>query len=238
MNCAIQLYSVRDFTEKNFENAVRDIAALGYKGVEFAGFFERTADEVLALLSETNLSPYGAHASFDDLIKNFDETVAYHKKIGNSLYIIPYYDLTDKEKINAFVKAVNEVAPQLAENGIALAYHNHAYELLPNKDGSIAFEELYKRTDIKFQLDVFWAYSATKDPCSIIEKIKDRLCSIHLKDGFIGGEGNPLGQGEVPLKEVLLLAEKYNTPVVVESETCNPDGMTEAKICIEYLKSL
>ena len=47
-----------------------------------------------------------------------------------------------------------------------------------------------------------------------------------------------LGQGTAPVAAVYAKAVELNVPMVVESETLQPDGLTEAKICIDYLKSL
>lgn len=236
MKYAIQLYSVRDYTEKDFEGAIKAVAELGYNAVEFAGFFGKTPEEINALLKENCLENYGAHASLEDLLNDYESTVNFHKAIHTPFYVIPCYDLSDKEKIDKFVNVVNEVQPKLAADGITLAYHNHAAEFLKNADGSKAFTELYSRTNLNFQIDVFWAHVAGENPVPLIKKLGNRVCSIHLKDGFSGGEGNPLGQGEVSIKEICNYIKNTDILPVVESETCHPDGITEAKICIEYLK--
>lgn len=54
--------------------------------------------------------------------------------------------------------------------------------------------------------------------------------AIHIKDGSADGHGTPLGKGEAPVAAVYDYAVKNNIHMVVESETCNPDGITEAKI--------
>jgi sugar phosphate isomerase/epimerase len=57
-----------------------------------------------------------------------------------------------------------------------------------------------------------------------------------LKDGFMGGKGIPLGQGDAPVKAVIEYAAKNGLTMVVESETLNPSGLAEAEACIEFLK--
>ena len=42
MKYGIQLYSMRDLAEKDFEAAVAKAAEIGYSSIEFAGFFGRT----------------------------------------------------------------------------------------------------------------------------------------------------------------------------------------------------
>ena len=52
MEYGIQLYSVRDLTEKNLDDALRQVSALGYRFVEFAGFFGHSAEDVRAMLEK------------------------------------------------------------------------------------------------------------------------------------------------------------------------------------------
>lgn len=238
MNYGIQLYSVRDLAEQNLEEAVKQMAALGYTDMEFAGFFGRSAEQVAAMLAENGVRVSGTHSGLDDLWNNFDEVVAYHQAIGNHQYIIPGHDLGNQEKLDGFVEKVNILIPRLQEKGITLGYHNHAHEFNPNEDGSVIFEQLYYRTDLQFEVDTFWAYVGMKQPLLLLERVKDRLMCIHIKDGFENGEGRPLGQGEAPIKAVWDWCRTHDVPMVVESETLTPDGPTEAAVCMTYLRQI
>ena len=110
-------------------------------------------------------------------------------------------------------------------------------EWLPNDEGIISHPELLKRTNINFEIDTFWAFNAGADPVALMEQYKDRLMSIHIKDGFKGGRGMPLGKGEAPVEAVYRKAIELNVPMIVESETCDPSGPDEAQICYDCLKS-
>ena len=238
MNYGLQLYSVRDLTKESLEEAIEKVAKLGYKNVEFAGFMGRTAEQVNDMLAKNGVEVSGTHSSLDDLINNYDETVAFHKAIGNKYYILPSYRLSNQQEIDYFVEKVNEIMPKLEKDGITLAFHNHARECVPNVDGSVALEQMIYRTDIKLEIDTYWAYVGMKNPVELITRLKDRIVRIHVKDGFIDGKGMPLGMGTAPVKEVYEKAKELGFLMVVESETCTPSGMAEAEICINYLKSL
>ena len=94
MKYGLQLYSIRDITQNDLASAIKKTAELGYNCVEFAGFFGHTANEINSMLENSGLEISGTHSSFDDLVNNYEETVAYHKAIGNRHYIIPGYDIS------------------------------------------------------------------------------------------------------------------------------------------------
>ena len=237
MEYGIQLYSVRDLTEKNLDDALRQVSALGYRFVEFAGFFGHSAEDVRAMLEKCNLTVSGTHTGWQEIAERFEKTVAYHKAIGNRNIIIPGADLSDQAKLDAFVEMVNTFQPRLADEGIRLGYHNHSHEFKPNADGSMIHDQLVYRTKIDIEIDTFWAFAAGVDPLKLMERLKDRLRVIHIKDGFRDGRGMPLGRGEAPVADVYRKALEMGVPMVVESETLAPSGMDEARVCIEYLKA-
>lgn len=238
MKYGLQLYSVRDSAKENMDATLRKVSELGYEFVEFAGFFDHPAEEIKEMLDKYSLTAYATHTNVklteEDVL---EETIAYHKAIGCKNLIIPGADLKTGAKLRAFIDHVNKIQPILEEQGISLHYHNHSHEFLPNEDGRYIHYELEKKTKIKFEIDTFWAYNADRDPVAMMERLKDRVEVIHLKDGFKGGKGIPLGQGTAPVVDVMKKAEELGIVMVVESETLNPDGMTEATVCADFLKS-
>ena len=238
MDYGIQMYSVRDLTKTSLDDALRQVSELGYKFVEFAGFFGHSAEEVKAMLDKYGLRVSGTHTGWQEVAEHFEETVAYHKAIGNKNIIIPGADLSDQKKLDDFIKMANEFQPKLAAEGITLGYHNHAGEFRPNEDGSMIHDQLVYRTNLILEIDTYWAYVGMGHPVELLDRLKDRVPVIHIKDGDAEGKGKPLGMGTAPVKAVYEKALEMGIPMVVESETLTPDGMTEAKICIEYLKSL
>ena len=236
MEYGLQMYSVRDITQNDLPGAIAKVAQLGYKLIEFAGFFGHSAEEVNQMLADNGVVISGTHTGLGELLNDYEGTLAFHKAIKNPFYIIPGHDLSTKEKLDQFIDDVNRLQPMLKAEGIEMGFHNHSGEFLPNKDGIIVYDELVARTGLRLEIDTFWAYAAGKDPVALMEQLKDRLRFIHIKDGFQNGEGKPLGQGTAPVAAVYAKAIELGVPMVVESETLTPDGLTEAKICFEYLK--
>ena len=238
MQYGLQMYSVRDLTEKDLALALRKVAEIGYKSVEFAGFFGHRAEEVKAMLEENGLTVSGTHSGLGDLENDFEGTVRYHKILGNKNFILPAAPTSTKEELDDTIAKINKYQPMLAAEGIQLGYHNHDSEFRPNQDGLIAHKELEERTNIQFEIDTYWAYVAGQDPLEVLERLKDRISVIHLKDGLQDGSGFALGEGTAPVVDVLNKAKELGMEIVVESETLQPDGISEVTRCMEFLKKL
>ena len=239
MEYGLQMYSVRDLTEKDLDDALRAVAELGYRFVEFAGFFGHSAKEVREMLDRYGLTVSGTHTGLGELTKDkIEETIAYHKTLGNDCIIIPWADFTTPEKAESTLQAINEAQERLAKDGIRLGYHNHAQEFLPDASGHCAFDALQTRTAVEFEIDTYWAYVAGLDPVELLDRLGDRVRVIHLKDGLSDGHGYALGEGNAPVAAVREYAISKGLVMVVESETCTPSGIEEVGRCIRYLRSL
>ena len=88
-NYGLQLYSVRDIAEKDYESTLRSVAEMGYTMVETAGFFGLPATEVAAMLKHYGLTACSTHTGLEELEDDFAGTVAYHHAIGCQDLIIP-----------------------------------------------------------------------------------------------------------------------------------------------------
>src|ERR1700754_3243736 len=86
---ALQLYTVRDETEKDYIQTIRNVAKIGYAGVEFAGYGNLSSAEMSALLKETGLKAAGTHVGLAALEQDFDAQANYCVEIGCDLLIIP-----------------------------------------------------------------------------------------------------------------------------------------------------
>ena len=236
MNYGLQLYSVRDSASKDMDKTLREVAAMGYEFVEFAGFFDHPAEKIREMLDKYNLKASGTHSKPIGIApENIEESIRYHKIIGCENYIIPGADLKTGRKLSDFIKLVNEAQPVLEAEGIKLHFHNHFSEFQPNEDGRYAHYELEKKTKINFEIDTYWAYYAGRDPIALLDRLKDRISVVHLKDG-IARAGKALGEGDAPVLDVIAKAKELNLAMVVESEGLDPTGLEEVARCIEFLK--
>ena len=239
MKYGIQMYSVRDLAEKDLRAALKCVADIGYKYVEFAGFFGHSAEEVRSWLDEFGLEVSSTHTGSDELTpEKIAETIEYHKIIGNKNIVLPGIRYRTREELDAAVELINFANAELKKAGITLGYHNHYKEFYTMDYGAVVHKEFETRTDVEFEIDTFWAYYAGEDPIAILERLKDRIKLIHLKDGLTDMTGKALGEGTAPVEKVLDKAIELGFTVVVESEGLDPSGPEEVERCFRYLEKL
>lgn len=236
MDYGLQLYSVRDMMAQDVEATLRAVSEIGYRYVEFCGFFGRSAKEIRELLDQYGLEVCSTHTSYYEFLDDFDALVAYHKTIGNHEIIIPCANLGSAEGMKEFLDIVGKYQPKLASEGIRLSYHNHAGELEVQKDGRQYYGELEHWTNLDFEVDTYWAYMAKVDPIALLDRLGSRVRFIHTrtempKDTDFRWAAVRHG------KDVWNKARAMGITIVVESET-QPDNITEVAACFEYLKSL
>ena len=235
----LQLFSLRDMSDKDLEGTLRAVAEMGYKYVEYAGYFGHSAEEIAGWQEKYGLSCSGTHTGWWELTpENIEGTIAFHKTIGNRNIIIPAAELDTLDKIIDFCAVMNKAQLRLAKEGISLGYHNHSHEFEIMPWGSTIHSELEKRGTFDFELDTYWVFNAGYDPVATLERLASRIKVIHLKDGLKGGIGKSLGQGEAPVKAVREAAIRLGLRIVVESEGCDPTGLEETKRCMDFLRAL
>lgn len=194
-----QLYSAREDVKKDMAGVLRQLKALGYDGVEFAGFFGKPAEEIRSLLDEAGLEAVSSHVPLADIEKDMFGVIAYHQAIGCKYIAVPYLDNEHRPGAPAFAGVIRLIARFGAlcrEAGIQLLYHNHDFEFV-QVSGQYGLDFLYDAVDerlLKTEVDVCWAKYAGVDPAAYLRKYAGRAPIVHMKD-YVGtkGEGTPYG---------------------------------------------
>jgi len=248
----LQMYSLRDITRDSMRMALEKVAEMGYKYVEFAGFFDYTPEQIKIWLDTFGLKCSGTHTSISLIDPDkIDETIRYHKIIGCDNLIVPGCDWSTPEKAKDVIDTFVFASKKLRENGIRFGYHNHSLEFFANPCGITFEDEVIEKTDAELEIDTFWLFNAGIDVIDYLETHKDRISVIHLKDGVPsdndkknfdhvneGVEGLSLGSGKAPVKEICEWATRNGVIMVVESEGLQPTGLEEVKRCIDYLEAI
>src|SRR5204863_9201713 len=125
----IQLYSVRDLMAKDFAGTIRQIAQIGYKELEFAGFYNNTPAAVKQLLQSLNVTAPSAHVGFDQLGANWNQTLDDLATIGAEYATCPWTPEEQRggaDQWKRVAEKYNEAGRVAKTHGLGFAYHNHA----------------------------------------------------------------------------------------------------------------
>ena len=240
---ALQLYTVRDETGKDFIGTLEKVAAMGYKGVEFAGFGDIPAKRMKETLDRLGLKAAGSHTGIDLLKDKLDEVIEYNLEIGNKYVICPWAPFKTKEDYVDAARLFNEIGAKCKARGIQLAYHNHDFEFVAF-DGVYGLDILYSGTsseNLVVELDTCWVFFAGVDPVEYIGKYKGRIPLVHLKDLKTKDRNDmiELGDGMIDIEAIARAAEAAGSEwLVVEMDTCPRPTLESARICIENLKKM
>lgn len=236
MKYYLQLYSVRDFMEYDMDYTFSRLQEFGYSGVEFGSYYNYTADEVKAALEKYNFEVLGAHVGLKQLEDTFDDYIKFNRHIGNNNIVIAAAEMYDADHMWDAIKRINALKPRVEAEGMTFHYHTHDFDHKKNsKTGVIPFDVFVEECDVNLELDTYWEFMGGADPVEQIKRFKDRCKLIHVKDGDENKAPKSLGEGVAPVERVVEYALANELPIIVESEGCIPDGISEVKRCKKYL---
>lgn len=210
----VQLYTLRDWMAVSVPATLQMVAAVGYKEVEFAGFYDQNASQIQQLLLQNGLRSPASHimlkALDNDLNKVIDESLA----VGNKYIVMPY--LLDEERgthiddYKALAEKLNRYGERIRKAGMQLAYHNHEFEF-EKRQNQLPFDILLDETDVAnmaFELDLYWTAKAGYDPLDYFKRNPGRFKLWHVKDMDSAGNFADVGTGTIDFKRIFAQAKR------------------------------
>lgn len=245
---SVQLWSVKDAMQADFEGTLTKLAAMGFDGVEFAGFFGKYANDAAGLkafLNKLGLKASGAHVPFEKLSpEQLETTVAFYKAIDCHYLIIPMdqraFTVEGAKAVAADLAAVQE---KLTPLGMQVGYHNHKPEML-GEMGKTPWDVIGKNTNSKviLQQDVGWTEVAGKDPVDFVKAYPGRTITTHYKASAPepGNTEDPILGKDTTDWKALITANKTigGTQWLVVEQESYPAGMTPMQSVEASLKGL
>lgn len=202
---AVQVYSVRDYAEKDFLGTMKQIKEMGYEAVELAGLYGHTAEEIKGMLNEAEIPAISAHVPFKELVDDLEGTLLKYQTIGVTYLAIPYLEDEDRPDAGSFdqtLARIERICRAAKEKGMITLYHNHDFEFFKMPDSSYALDYMYDHIPgdlLQTELDTCWIKIAGEDPAAYVKKYTGRAPCVHLKDFY--KEGNPGNMYELIGKE-------------------------------------
>jgi sugar phosphate isomerase/epimerase len=184
---ALQLYTLREEIRNDFAGTIRQVARIGYAGVEPsiepgaalpAGAATLFRDLGLAVPSAIAPLPLGEHRSLvlDSLAQ-----------LGCQRLVCPMLDLHHFTSLAALRRGcdlLNEANAVATGSGLTLGYHTHWWEFEP-LEGRIPLDVMLEhlQASIFFEVDTYWVGVGGADASDLIKRLGIRSPLLHLKDG-------------------------------------------------------
>jgi len=259
----IQLYTVKDELAKNFDGTLKKVAAIGYKEVEAAGFYNKSASEFRKAVEGAGMTIPSAHYSLQELLEGFDAKLAFAHELGLKYIICSFPFVANPGRFHAekYYEEIsrgitlddwkwnfdqfNRLGEKSKKAGFQFGYHNHNLEFR-TLNGVLVYDEMLRSTDpalVKMEMDIGWVAGAGHDPVGYLEKFLHRYELLHVKDIKPGpptteGEGNgstELGSGTIDWKKVMAAVKKASVKhYFVEQEDPFVDHPVMDAIKIDY----
>jgi sugar phosphate isomerase/epimerase len=266
LEIGLQLYSVDNELEKDFEGTLAAIAAIGYRQVETPKlvYGNHNAKQIAAFLKSLALGWKSAHTSIPALQRGAERVIASAKEADLAYLICPTPWTKDPARTSAPAGAIldsltlddwkwsadflNAAGDETKKAGIQLGYHNHEFDF-KIYDGVLAYDELIRLTDpnlVKLELDCGWMANAGYDPSTNLERFPDRYRLLHIKD-LRPDSGHDskvrtteVGSGTIDWKKIFAAARRTEVAgyyVEWEPPFVRP-ALESARISYDYLHSL
>ncbi len=222
----LQVYSLRNQIKQQGATALDFAKEQGFVEVEIGleSHYGLTAEAMKAALDARGLKPIAAHASLDFILNHTEQAVAEAKRFGLQYVGVawaPHKNPLDEQQVLKIAEGFNQAGKLLKEHGLQFFYHNHGFEFLPYKDGTL-FDLLVQKTDpdlVKFEMDVLWVIHPGQDPVALLKKYPNRWVLMHLKDLRKGVKGDfsggtsldndvALGSGQADYPAILRTAQE------------------------------
>jgi sugar phosphate isomerase/epimerase len=194
LRTSVQIYSVRN--AGTLEDQLDIVAAAGFRHVELREQY-LLDDPALTreMLDLRHLAVSSGHVGIAALRERFNAIVNACKSIGVTALFMPSVPPAERDSPGAYWSALGrelgEFSLRMLDNGIALGYHNHDWELRTKESGVKALQLLLDASafsPLGWQVDVAWLIRGQADPLPWLERYAGRVVSVHVKDLALPGE--------------------------------------------------
>lgn len=242
----IQLYTLRTLMAKDPDGTIARVAEIGYREVEFAGYFGRTPAQVRGILSANHLTSPSTHTSLPSSDDMWARTLDQAAETGHQWVVIAWLDEPQRSSAADWPRLAdrfNQLGAAAKDKGLRLAYHNHDFEFMPVGDAT-GLDVLLSRTDpalVDFEMDIYWVVKGAHDPLDLIKRYPHRFPLMHAKDATAAPERamTDVGTGTIDFKTIFENAGMSGMQhVYVEHDSPPGDPLESARVSFRNLAAL
>ena len=239
----MELYTVRSLTAKDLSGTLAQLAKIGYKEVEFAGYQGHSAADVRAMLDKNGLTAPSAHIDLAKIETEADATFADAKVVGHKWITVPSLPRGPRQTVDDWKQLAarfNAAAKKVNDAGFRFAFHNHN-DVFRKAGDELPIDILMRETDpalVSYQMDVYWVVNGGGNPVELLGKYPGRFKMLHLKDSMGPPEHKmaDVGSGTIDFKAVLSHAKGIENYFVERDDPTDP--MVSATASFNYLSHL
>ncbi len=253
-----QLYTLRNQLAIDLDASLAELARIGYRRVEHAGFVGRTATEFKAALNRAGLRATSGHLSIPQPFDaaTWERALEDANIVGNKYAVHPYFGTTstgapvrDSAVYKAFARDLNKAGKLARKHGISFGYHNHHNEFARQDGGkTTGFDILTRETDpglVHLEVDLFWAVRGAADPVDLIGRNRGRIRQVHVKDLAPSGSFADPGDGFIDFARIFERSREAGLVeyIVERDDAGSPprtpaDALVTAQVGFRYLDTL
>lgn len=236
----VQLYTVRDLFEADFRTTLDALAEIGFKDLEFAGYFDHDPAEIKAHMDALGLVSKSAHVPVDAMRDDFAQVLETAAIMGQTNLVIPWLpeEQRNADSYRAVADLMNERADEAAASDMRVSYHNHEFEFDDLGDGTTGYDILLERTDPTktfFEIDFFWAAEAGVSPLDLFDRAPGRFTTCHIKDRTASGDMVSVGDGVIDFNSYMEQAEKAGLEAFYVEHDNPEDPLASIARSVAYL---
>ena len=213
----VQLYTVRDQLQTNFEGTLERVAEIGYREFEFAGYYDHSPAQVRAILDRLDVSAPSAHLGLNLFREDIESLLGDSEVMGHHYLVVPSANGRTAEGWRELAAEFNRIGERVRRTGMYLGYHNHAAEFQDLGGGTTAYDILLAETDpalVSLELDLYWAVRGGQDPVAMFARSPGRFRLFHVKDMTDRADTQamaPVGEGEIDFAAIFAAAPQAGT---------------------------
>jgi sugar phosphate isomerase/epimerase len=230
--------------KEDFEGTLARVAEVGYKEVEFAGYFSHAPADVRAILDRHGLAAPSTHVadlSPDAWKASLDAAHA----IGHEYIVMPWIPQERRMTLDAWKQIAaefNRAAQAAHDAGIQFAYHNHDFEF-PKLEGQVPYDVLLQNTDpklVQLEIDLYWMTKAGQDPLAYFARWPGRIPLVHVKDSAGPPEHKmvDVGQGKIDWKRIFAKRDQAGIKHFFVEHDQPPQPFEDIAASYRYLSQL
>jgi sugar phosphate isomerase/epimerase len=239
----IQLYTLRQAASADFAGTLARLAKIGYKELEFAGYYNHSATEVRALLDQNGLTAPSAHVGLNLIESAPEKTFADAKIVGHEWITVPSLPSGKRETADdwkGIAAQFNAAAAKAKAAGFRFAFHNHN-DIIRTTGDVLPIDILMKETDpalVSYEMDIYWVVNGGADPLELLARYPGRFKMFHVKDAMPGPEHRmaDVGAGSIDFKTIFARAKGIEHYFVEHDQPADP--FASAAASFSYLSKL